>query len=152
MRSILCMLVLLLSLTGLAYGQLCEEITLDPLGRGYSGMTDEQLSIDLNTVYRTRERTLMSAGEIMEAIDGLEFAALSAANKKRVDRVLGLGAEIIIGPGNNHNAVQELLVFGGGSTTVANLVALRNVAITRANELNVRARVGEVEDARGPVC
>jgi len=144
-------LVLLFGLANPVHGQLCEEITLDPLGRGYSGMTNEQVAVDLNTAYRTRERITMSAGEIMEAIDGTEFAALSTADRVRVDRVLGLGAEVIIGPGNNHNAVQELLVFGGGSVTVANLVALRDVAITRAAELSIRRpKVGHVEDARGP--
>lgn len=144
---------LILFVPTIAFGQLCEELTLDPLGRGYVGMTDEQATVDLNTAYRTRQRTTMSAGEIMEAIDSTEFTALSAANKARVDRVLSLGAEIIIGPGNNHNAVQELLVFGNASNTVANLVALRTIAITRAAELGIsRPKVGQVEDARGPVC
>jgi hypothetical protein len=31
---------------------LASEINVDPLGRGYSGMTDEQVTIDINTKYR----------------------------------------------------------------------------------------------------
>ena len=114
---------------------LVDEIRNDPLARGYSGMTDAQIVTSLNTVDRDNERTTMSAGEVMESIDGTEFAALSAADKTRVDRVLGLGAEIVIGPGNAHNAVQELLVFGGGSATITALAAMRNQQISRAQEV-----------------
>lgn len=32
-----------------------SEITADPLGRGYAGMTDQQVADDLNSVYRTRD-------------------------------------------------------------------------------------------------
>ena len=34
------------------YQALNAELTTDPLGRGYSGMSDEAASIDLNTEYR----------------------------------------------------------------------------------------------------
>ena len=116
---------------------LADEVTADPLARGYAGMTDQELVDSLNALDRTRERTTMSAGEVMEQIDGAEFSALNNASKARVDRVLGLGAEIIIGPGNAHNAVQEMLVFGGGSATIAALVAARTEAISRAQEIGV---------------
>lgn len=33
---------------------LSDELTNDPLGRGYSGMSDLAASVDLNTEYRTR--------------------------------------------------------------------------------------------------
>ncbi len=113
-----------------------DELANDPLIRGYAGMTDQQLVDSLNAPDRTRDREAMSSGEIMESIDGVEFIALSNAKQARVDRVLGLGAEIIVGPGNTHNAVQELLdAFGGGSLTIASLVALRTVAISRAEEI-----------------
>ena len=123
---------------------LADEATSDPLGRGYAGMTDQALVDEWNLVYRPglADRTRMSAGEIMEAIDGAEFAVLTVAEKSRVDRVLGLGAEIIIGPGNVHNAVTELLAaFGGGSTTVANLGSLRRPDITRPTELGFSGAV-----------
>ena len=137
---------------GIAYGgsPLEDELANDPLGRGYSGMTDQQITDSLNALTRTRERTTMSSGEIMEHINSAEFIALGNAAKSRVDRVLGLGAEVIIGPGNIHNAVQELLgAFGGGSTTISNLATARSVAISRAQELGISGpKVGHVEDAR----
>ena len=118
--------------------ELGAERTADPLGRGYSGMTDQQFDDSVNAEDITVERTTMSAGEIMEQIDGAEFNALDAANTVRVDRVLGLGAEIIVGPGNNHNAVQELLAtFGGTSATIASLAALREL-----NKTSRRAQKG----------
>ncbi len=115
------------------------ERTADPLGLGYSGMTDQQFADSMNGETRTRERVSMSAGEIMEQIDSAEFIALTAGDKARVDRVLGLGAEVIIGPGNSHNAVQELIAtFGGGSTTITNLATLRDAEqISRTSELGI---------------
>lgn len=101
-------------------------------------MTDQQLVDNWNLEDRPglTDRTLMSSGEIMESIDNAEFIGLAVGDRSRVDRVLGLGAEVIIGPGNEHNAVTELLaVFGGGSVTVANLGALRRPNITRPAEL-----------------
>jgi len=114
------------------------ERTNDPLGRGYAGMTNAQFLASITAKDRDNDRATMSAGEIMEQIDGTEFAALNAASKARVDRVLGLGAEIIIGPGNAHNALQELLAaFGGGSATVIALSTARNVKRSRAEELGL---------------
>jgi len=127
-----------------------DELTNDPLTRGYAAMTDRQVVDDLNALSRVRERTTMSAGEIMEAIDGAEFAALSDADTARVDRVLGLGAEVIIGPGNAHNAVQEMTgAFGVGSATITALAARRDVTVSRGDELGIGfVRPGNVMEAR----
>ncbi len=117
---------------------LALEEANDPLGRGYASMTNDEMADDMNVKNRTRDRTNMSAGEIMEQIDGGEFSALNNAAKARVDRVLSLGAEIIIGPGNSHNAVQELLAtFGAASNTISKLSAAREQIISRAEELNL---------------
>jgi len=87
---------------------------------------------------RDNPRIAMSAGEIFEQINATEFTALSASDRTRVDRVLGLGAEVIIGPGNAHQAVQELIAtFGGGSNTIAALALLRDQKYSRAEELSL---------------
>jgi len=115
-----------------------SERTDDPLSRGYSGMTDAQFLTSITTEDRDNPRTSISSGELFESIDRAEFIALSNADKVRVDRLLGLGAEIIVGPGNAHQAVQELLAtFGGSSTTVTALAALRDVQFSRAAELGL---------------
>ena len=80
----------------------------------------------------------ITSGQLFEAIVPSEFQALTAAEKVRVDRLLGLGAEIIIGPDNSPQAVQELLAtFGGPSVTVQTLAALRDEKISRAQELGL---------------
>jgi hypothetical protein len=43
------------------YSKLREELTNDPLERGYSGMSDAEAAADLNTKYRTRIRHISSA-------------------------------------------------------------------------------------------
>lgn len=114
------------------------ERTNDPLPRGYSGMTDNQFLISITAEDRPDPRVSISSGELFESIVGIEFIALSVADKVRIDRLLGLGAEVIVGPGNNHNAVQELLAtFGGASTTVATLAALRDQQQSRAQEIGL---------------
>lgn len=115
-----------------------NERTDDPLTRGYSGFTDAQFFTSITTVDRPDSRTLMSSGEIFESIVPSEFAALTSGEQVRVDRVLGLGAEIIIGPGNSPNAVQELVsTFGGGSGTISALAALRDQLQSRASEIGL---------------
>ena len=114
------------------------ERTDDPLTRGYSGFTDAQFFTSITAVDRPDSRTIMSAGEVFQAIVPSEFQALNVADQDRVDRVLGLGAEIIIGPGNSPNAVQELVsTFGGGSATIAALAALRDQLQSRVTEIGL---------------
>ena len=115
-----------------------DERTDDPLTRSYSGMTNAQFLSSITAIDRPDPRTSMSAGEIFESVDAAEFNALTDPLKERVDRVLGLGAEIVVGPGNNHQAVQELITaFGGGSATIASLSALRDQLQSRAREIGL---------------
>lgn len=127
-----------------------NEIDTDPIVRGYAGMTDLQVLADGSALTRTRDRTTMTAGEMWENMDRTEFIALSDPNKARVDRVLGLGAEVIVGPGNNHNAVQELVdTFGAGSTTITNLATARAESISRWTELGLsKVGLGMIQEAR----
>ena len=114
------------------------ERTDDPLTRGYSGMNDAAFLVSITAEDRDNPRTTMSSGEIFEQVDSAEFIALSAGDKERVDRVLGLGAEIIVGPGNSHQAVSELVAtFGGGSNTLTALAALRDEQFSRAAEIGL---------------
>lgn len=114
------------------------ERTIDPLTRGYSGFTDVQFLTSITTENRDNPLTSISSGVLFEAIDVVEFQALSVSDKTRVDRLLGLGAEVVVGPGNAHMAVQELLnTFGSGSTTVTTLATIRDQQFSRAAELGL---------------
>ncbi len=48
--------------------KLKTELTGDRLGRGYTGMTDQQAADDLNTKYRTRNRDVMTGDEVFQAL------------------------------------------------------------------------------------
>ena len=73
----------------MGYEALRAELNDDPLGRGYSGMTDQQCVDSLNTVDRTRNRTTMTGAEVKKAfeLDATtrgEWAALSADAKSHI--------------------------------------------------------------------
>ena len=124
---------------------LAHELSVDELGRGYSGMTDQQAADDLNTSYRTRNRTSMTGDEIAQAADPTEFDGLEngAANNTTDDQGhwLVLCARASIDPFATANVQLVISIFGGGSTSVANLNAARVESITRAVELGL----GEVK-------
>lgn len=114
--------------------ELKSELTLDPEGIGYAGMTDAQAADALNLVNRVAELEEVSSAWIFERIDATEFQAKTDAEKARVDRVLGLGEGIRIAPGSK--ARSELLtVFGGASTTVQTFAADAQYLVSRATEL-----------------
>jgi hypothetical protein len=129
------------------FAALSTEIGTDPLGRGYSGMTDKQVADDLNTEYRTMPIETVRSADIFEAMDRTEFAALADAEKARIDRILALGDGIRVG---SSQARDELLdIFGAGTTTRANLTALQTQSISRARELGlVWVTEGDVATAR----
>ncbi len=125
------------------------ELTTDPLSRGYAGMTDAAASTDLNdsTTGRTRSLSTLSSATIYEALDSTEYAALDTGPTATVKDVIGLGPDVQVGP-SSHARATLLAAFGAPSTTVANLVAVTTIPISRAEELEISARVGEVEEAR----
>lgn len=116
------------------YAALKSELTVDPLGRGYVGMSDSAAAADLNTSYRTASVQTVQGGTVLNATDDVEFSALTTENK---DRWLALcGVETI----NVSSGVAKSLeadIFGPGTTTRTNLLALKNESITRAIELGL---------------
>ncbi len=113
------------------------ELTDDPLARGYAGMTDSQAADDLNTSYRSRDRTTMTASEVVNAVDTADFLALSAAKQNKFWQLMGIGELNPFGV----EATLMIDIFGGGSTTITTLAALRVESITRAQELGLRTPV-----------
>lgn len=125
--------------------ELKNEIDGDPLVRGYSAMTDQQVADDLNTQYRSYNKPFMSGTEVADAIVTSEYNALADAQK---DRVIALTNREVINP-FGFSATVMIDVFGGGSATIAALQAARVESISRAQELFQRdVKVGQVTDAR----
>ncbi len=121
------------------------ELMADPLGRGYVSMSDVVATDDLNTVYRTSNRTSMSSSEILNAVDDTDWASLSAGKKRDFWDLMSIGSLNPFGV----EATLLVDVFGGSSTTITDLKVLRKEPITRAQELGIRVvKVGHVEMAR----
>ena len=122
---------------------LSDELTNDPLGRNYTGMTDEQAAADLNTVYRSRNRTSMTGDEIFQATDAAQWGALTNSEKTQWLAFCGRQEVAPFGPANVA-FVQSLI---GGQTTI-NLAALRVEPISRAEELSIPVTTGYVQASR----
>ena len=124
------------------------ELTTDPLGRGYAGMTNTQVVTSLRTANRTVERRSVSGSQIYNAIVPSEFSALLATQQQLVRDVFGLGDTIDVRTGTNVRAVM-LAAFGAGTTTRANLIALVQETVSRAAEIGLGdVREGDVARAR----
>jgi hypothetical protein len=128
------------------YQIIATELTTDPLARGYSGMTDEQVVADMNTVYRQIPRSSMSGDEIFSATDNTEFIGLTDIKR---DLWVSFTGKDFIDPFGSSNVDFVIWVFGGGSTTVSSLQALRQQDVSRSVELIGRdVFVSDIEDAR----
>lgn len=128
------------------YQILKDEIENDPLGRGYSGMNDQEIANDLNTNYRTRNVDTLSSAQIFEATDAAEFQALSDTGKGYVRDVWGLGDSVVVSAGSNARGVY-LQFFNAQSITRSALLALLTESISRAVELGLGVvNAGEVTE------
>lgn len=115
------------------HATLKAELANDPLGKGYSGMTDDQVVVALNVADRENPAT-WSGSKVLNVIVKPEYDALTAANKALIWDVLHLG-EL-----NPYGIEAALFVaaFGPDSATIKALAALRNAErITRAQELGL---------------
>ncbi len=130
-----------------------DELANDPLVRGYASMTDEEAAADLNTSYRSRNRTSMTGDEIAQAADPAGFNALDDGSENNTPDTKGhwlaLCGRETINPFANANVQLVIAIFGGGSTSVSNLNAARVESITRAVELGIAfVKTGHVDVAR----
>jgi hypothetical protein len=111
-----------------------NELTNDPLVRGYAGMTDAQAAASLLTKNRSSNKTHLSASEIFEAVDLAEYSALSATERAKVDVVLNLGDQIFIGPTSKARAFLAG-AFGANTATRTALLASAADSVSRSQEL-----------------
>lgn len=108
------------------------ELDADPLTRGYSGMTDAQAAADLNTVYRTLTVDEIRGSAAFNVTDDAEFALLTQAER---DEWVQLCQIESIDVSNGIAKSIEARLFGAGTQTRTNLLALKNPAASRAEEL-----------------
>jgi len=111
-----------------------NELTDDPLGRGYAGMTDQQAATDLNTAYCEVTRERVETWEVIEATVASEWAALTANEKERYSTFIAAG---VLNPSGANTKSAFAAMFGAGTQTRANLLALSVETISRADELEI---------------
>ena len=139
-----------------------SEIDSDPLGRGYSGMDDTAVAVDLNTAYRTKKEPISSAELLAwSASDARLQNIKNAAENGATDdlKSLAQAAYLIVtrdGTTLDLNladrvAMLDSLVAAGVLTAAdrTSLDALATVSISRAEELALGlVRAGTVQQAR----
>lgn len=127
-----------------------DELTIDPEGRGYSGMSDEAAASDLNDTGtgRTLPVDTLSSAQIYEAIDTAEFNGLTDMQRVSLDRILGLGGDISVDSSSKARAV-IVAAFGSGTNTRTALLALVVRTVSRGVELGLgRVKAGQVQMVR----
>lgn len=111
---------------------LTAELSGDPLGRGYSGMSDAEVMTDINTANRSVNRASMTPSEVLNAIDIAEWDALTGDQQRQIWDVLHIGDINPFGV----EATIFTSVFGVSATTTA-LQAARTETVSRAAELGL---------------
>ena len=120
------------------------EITGDPLSRGYAAMSNEEVADSLNTINRSRNRTLVSPGEMQRAVNGGEFVALTDVKQRAWLAILSDNVNPI-----DANTIAQVIAIWSPGTTRTNLIALQTEDVSHAVELGLGVvRVGHVQEAR----
>lgn len=114
--------------------ELSLELTNDPLGRGYAAMTNQEAADDLNTLYRNQATDNVTGAQIFNATDDTEYAVLTETQKSAWDRLCAINE---IDVSNGVAKAREAELFGPGTQTRINLLALKYIAISRAQELDI---------------
>jgi hypothetical protein len=122
------------------------ELTDDPLARGYAGMNDEQSAVSLNTADRQPNRESLTGGMFAASVVRTEVAALASADDKDYVWALMSAGDMPL----TANLTSELKgIFGAGTATRANLIALLKRPGSRAEELGLGfVTPSHVADAR----
>lgn len=123
------------------------EIDTDPLARGYAGKSDGWVADSItNTIDRVVSRATVSGAEILNATDDGEYGLLTAAQQSSWLALCGVDS---INTASGVAKSLEASLFGGGTQTRANLLALKNSTVSRAAELGLGSvNVQDVTKAR----
>lgn len=119
------------------------ELTNDPIARGYAAMTrptdggpqpdDEAIAKSLNTADRNVDVSIIDGGMLVASVVRSEFASLSAADKQYV-QLVAMASQI---PLTSTVKTELGAVFGAGTATRANMLALMKKTGTRGEELGL---------------
>lgn len=114
--------------------RLTPELTLDPLGIGYLGMTDVQVEVSINAVNRVVNLSEMTGDDVFNIADIPEMTVLADV---ALDNWVSFCARDGIDPFGPANVQLVKRIFGAASQTVTDLAAARTVTVSRATELRM---------------
>ena len=118
---------------------LANELTNDPLARGYASMNDAEAAASLNEVNRSYTRESLTGNEVLHSIDPTEYAGLASNRPDLRTTIMGLcavGGDISAAPGSFARSA-FINIFGGASVTVTALAAKLDGTRSRAEELGL---------------
>ena len=126
-----------------------DEVINDPLGIGYAAMSDVQAANSLNTVNRVVAVDSIEGQDVVAALVPGEVNDLTVAQQRNLWGVIGAGA---VRPDDTEVKAFFAGLFGAATTTRANLIALANQTISRAQELGLGfVKPPDVNEARAMV-
>lgn len=109
------------------YAVLWNEISYDPVGKGYATMTDAEIASAINAYTEELDRTSITSAELWENTGLAEYKVLSTAERQAYGVLIGL-ITIDISPGSNAR-VALVALFPAGSATRDNLIALAQTPV-----------------------
>ena len=122
------------------------ELTAGHPGTGAYNASASLAADELNLTNRTVSRDTVTGSEILNATDDVEFSTLPAADKSSWLAVCAVDS---VNTSAGIAKAMEADLFGPGTTTRSNLVAVKNSTVSRATELGLGfVRPSHVEQAR----
>ena len=116
------------------YNKLKTELDTDPLARGYSEMSDQEVVDSLIAVNRSRNRESLTGSEMLNAINAGEWGTRTAEQKQTVWDIVHVGT---INPWGVEATMLTAAFAGSGGATLAALGAARVESVSRAVEIGV---------------
>ena len=103
---------------------IADEINNDPLVRGYSAMTDEQVKDDANSLYESRKKLFVEGDQMYAETDSSDWVGLAGIDKTLWLDTCGIPRHDVT-KGPTFSTVKHLFKPGGAtSVTWDNLMVL----------------------------
>jgi hypothetical protein len=117
--------------------ELSTELSTDPSSLGYAGKQPGEVRDIINLTRDTIDidREHVPASELQSAVIGSEFVSLSNITQRGWLAIVGLGSDPGVPVGNTNIRGQIAAIWGAGTTTRSNLVALQTKKGSRAEQL-----------------
>ena len=113
----------------------------------YNGLSHQAAADALNTVNVSIDRTIIPAYEVIDATVATDYSALTATERDRYAAITGAGQ---INVQNANVRLAFAAMFGAGTQTRTNLLALQTALVSRAQQLGIGGVTSQdVKDARG---